>query len=62
VMHKCNSMEGSQGESMGTKAMSHEKVCPSIVSMKCREILSVKPLSIKISVILGKCPVSGKCQ
>ena len=58
---KCNSMEGSQWESTGMRAMSHEKVCPSIVSMKHGEILSIKLLSIEISVILGKCPVSGKC-
>jgi len=34
VTCKCNSMEGSQGESTGVKAMSREKVCLSIVSMK----------------------------
>jgi len=59
---KCNSMEGSQGESTGARAMSCEKVCPSIVSMKHGEILSIKLLSIEISVISGKCLVSRKCQ
>jgi len=61
--HKHNSMEGSQRESTGAKAMSHEKVCLSIVSGSMEWYLVVKLLSIEISVISGKCkcPVSGKC-
>jgi len=44
------------------RAMSREKVCPSIVSRSMGRYLVVKLLSIEISVILGKCLVSGKCQ